>query len=306
VSRARALAAHLAVCVAGACAAPPPPAPPAALPQWLSEVGLYDDVSALELASDAQPYSPRYPLWSDGSEKLRWLILPDDTAIDTADVDHWRFPVGTRAFKEFRRDGRPIETRVAWRVADTGRREEDTLLGTYVWGEGELDARLTVDGVVDARGTAHDVPPAEKCWHCHLGEPGHILGISAVQLAPGALARAPALPSAPAVAPALGYLHGNCGHCHNVHGKAWSDTDLVLKLDVTAESRAMLSSTVDQASVGPGSTPGEVRVVPGAPERSAVLTRMRERGSPTQMPPLGSEDVDADGVATVRAWLLGL
>lgn len=298
-------AALLGACAA-ACSASAPPPLPTALPLWLSEVGLYEDLASLELHPDAQAYAPRYPLWSDGGEKQRWLMLPEDGAIDTTDVDHWRFPPGTRAFKEFRRDGRPIETRVSWRVADTGRREEDTLLGTYVWRDDEDDARLTVDGVTDARGTAHDVPAAERCWHCHLGEPGHLLGVSAVQLAAGALVREPALPSAPKAEPAPGYLHGNCGHCHSVHGKAWSDSDLVLRLDVAGGSLALLASTVDRATHGPARRRGEVRVVPGAPERSAVLRRMEERGTTTQMPPLGTEAVDNHGTAAVRAWLLGL
>ena len=40
--------------------------------------------------------SPRYPLWSDGAEKQRYLSLPPGTQIDTSNMDDWKFPVGTR------------------------------------------------------------------------------------------------------------------------------------------------------------------------------------------------------------------
>ena len=49
-----------------------------------------------------------------------------------------------------------------------------------------------------------------------------------------------------------------------------------------------------------------VRVAPGAPERSALLARMLERGTPAQMPPLASEHIDPGGIAAVREWIAAL
>ena len=45
------------------------------------------------------------------------------------------------------------------------------------------------------------------------------------------------------------------------------------------------------------------RVVPGRPDESGLLFRMRGRGAETQMPPLGTEVVDPAGMAAVEAWI---
>ncbi len=60
----------------------------------------------------------------------------------------------------------------------------------------------------------------------------------------------------------------------------------------------------DQTSGGPdaGSSLDTFRIAAGNSGSSEVIRRMnlRDRG---QMPPLGTEQVDAAGVATVRAWI---
>ena len=48
------------------------------------------------------------------------------------------------------------------------------------------------------------------------------------------------------------------------------------------------------------------RVVPGDPEHSALLYRMRQRGNIGQMPPIATERVDPDGIEAVRQWIEGL
>src|SRR5687768_3582906 len=52
------------------------------------------------LRTEAVVFTPRYPLWSDGMSKRRWLYLPPGTSIDKSDPDAWEFPRGTRAWKE--------------------------------------------------------------------------------------------------------------------------------------------------------------------------------------------------------------
>src|SRR5262245_15290995 len=89
----------------------------------LSQTGLYRDIVAKTVMDDLVAYQPAYPLWSDGAAKRRWMRLPPGTRIDTSDAEHWRFPVGTRFFKEFSLDGVLLETRLIERVA---RSEEHT------------------------------------------------------------------------------------------------------------------------------------------------------------------------------------
>jgi len=91
-----------------ACGAGPDPA--CAAPARLSETGLYAGGRPAAIDARNRPYSPQYPLWSDGATKARWIYLPPGTAVDTRDVNEWRFPVGTRFWKEFtlRCSSRPI------------------------------------------------------------------------------------------------------------------------------------------------------------------------------------------------------
>src|SRR5690606_22937362 len=81
-------------------------------PQLLSETGLYAALADGTLNPGVMPYEVQYPLWSDGSDKRRYLQLPAGARIDTASMDNWVLPVGTTAWKEFVRDGVRVETRM--------------------------------------------------------------------------------------------------------------------------------------------------------------------------------------------------
>src|SRR5205814_165387 len=87
-------------------------------PLRLSESGLYSDFASRTLAPRVIEYTPRYELWSDGATKRRFLLLPAGAKIDTSDMDNWAFPVGTKLWKEFRRDGFLVETRLLQKVYD--------------------------------------------------------------------------------------------------------------------------------------------------------------------------------------------
>src|SRR5262249_10101463 len=85
---------------------------PLEFPDKLSQAGLYEDLLTRKLASNVIAFAPDHKLWSDGAEKARWILLPDGKQIDGSDPDHWVFPIGTRFFKEFSLEGRPLETRL--------------------------------------------------------------------------------------------------------------------------------------------------------------------------------------------------
>jgi hypothetical protein len=290
----------------------------------LSEMGLYANLATKTLSSAVTEYAPNYALWSDSAEKRRWIWLPAGTKIDTSDMDHWQFPVGTRLFKEFIRDGKRIETRMVERTTAT-----DTLLGTYVWNDTETEAVWTTGGVTNARGTQHDVPSVAVCGQCHNGEPGHVLGFSAVQLSRGPAATGVSLASIAAkgwlsVAPpagasyaapgdattakALGVLHANCGTCHNDQAIAYTQTDQVLRLyvgETTPQATRIWKTTIKAATQSFLSIP--LRIAPGDPSHSAIYVRMSHRSpDPGPMPPVGTKIVDPDGLAAVNAWISAL
>jgi hypothetical protein len=286
---------------------------PSALPELLSATGLYSDFAAKTVNPRLVEFAPNNVLWSDGAQKLRWYQLPTGGVIDSSDMNHWLLPVGTKLFKEFSLDGKRLETRLIWRVGDTGNRERDTLLASYVWLDDESDAVLALAGAQNVRGTEHDVPDADTCWKCHVSEPGRSLGLSALQLGDVSALPLSVQPSDPTpfAAPnaALGYLHANCGHCHNPNGSAWVNSSMVLRLDV--EERDATANKIVQTTVG---VPIQQwlnhgfaeRIVAGDPDASAIYYRMSQRAMNVQMPQLATEKTDPAGLALVRAWIESL
>lgn len=301
-----------------------------ALPCVLSETGLYES-DMMTLAAEVHPYAPQFQLWSDSAAKKRWIQLPPDTQIDTTDMDFWEFPAGTKLWKEFSRDGVRVETRLiqkhttgAWRTV------------AYQWRSDQLEADAVPNGVENASGTPHDIPTGDDCLTCHSQQPDKVLGFSAIQLshAPveptdslewtlqtliddGLLTAPPAqvfsVPGTEVERSFFGYLHANCGHCHNPNGTANAQTGLDMWLKV-----ADLEGPVDQFSVYENlvdfdivKTDGEhpaatVRVASGSPEDSAVYQRFMDKTAPWTMPPLATEDVDPAGQAAMEAWIESL
>ena len=316
---------------AGATAAAP------ALPQHLRDTGLYVAGSTTTVRADVLAVTPLYPLWSDGAAKQRWLSLPPGTFIDASRPDAWVFPPGTRLWKEFAHGGRRVETRYIERRADGRWR-----YAAYVWNEDGSDAVLAPAtglpalAVAQAPGGRYAVPSRNDCLACHESAATPVLGVSAVQLAAvhdaaaveprgpdlnallqrgwlrrlpqTLLAQPPRLAAASASErAALGYLHANCGHCHNDNG-APAPVPLVLAQRVgdAAASRArVLASTVGATSrFRSAALPGLTQIVaPGRPASSLLVARMRSRHAVLQMPPLGTALPDPEGLALVERWI---
>lgn len=289
------------------------PRPPA--PATLSETGLFESGASGPYAADVLSYDVRYPLWTDDLEKRRHLVLPAGTSIDVSDPDQWAFPAGTRVFKEFILEGQPIETRMFWK---TGPSISDWVYVSYVYRPDGSDADPMPDGVVDALGTFHDVPDTGACFNCHRGGGDLILGIGALQLARAtydAWVASGVLPSDAAFGEppgdareqaALGYMHGNCGHCHGELHPLAANRSLRLRLPVGVTDPFMAPAWVTAAWEPANHTIGGTTriVVPGDPEMSQLYVRMGLRDEEA-MPPFGTELVDDAGRAAVAAWITG-
>jgi mono/diheme cytochrome c family protein len=282
------------------------------LPTSLSQTGLYDDIVAKTVAAAAIEFQPRFPLWTDGAKKRRWLLLPDGATVDTRDLDAFDFPVGTKTFKEFALDGLRLETRMNLRT-------EDGWTGvSYVWDEAEGEALRQLDPVPDVAGTDHDIPGAQQCLTCHGGRGNFTLGFSATQLdgnARTALWERGVLSDPieatielePAVEAGLGVLHGNCSHCHN-ETRALQPQATVCY--APGEGDAFdLSLPADLKSLDDAPVMATARWALGRPGDSEIVDRMsrrNQRENNPSMPPLGTEIVDDDGIRTVEALIAEL
>lgn len=296
---------------------------PPKVPGTLAETGLYADFAARTLVDGVIPFEVRYPLWSDGAEKSRWLWVPPGQQIDTADMDHWRYPTGTKAWKEFRRDGVLVETRY---LEKSGEPPIGWKFVAYIWSADGKSAVAAPAGITDALGTPHDVPSQEQCEQCHSGTRDVLIGVNAIQLSresgksalatlseKGLLSKPPGkeftVPGTGTVQDALGYLHGNCGYCHSDTGRWAKEREIRLRVrvgDTTPESTATYLTTIN-VKMHHGDMKGTpyTAVVPGDPVASHVYDRMIKRDF-WAMPPVGSEVVDPNGTAVVRAWIASL
>lgn len=294
-------------------------------PRWLSETGLYDDIATKRLAPGVEWFAPAHALWSDGAAKERWVALPECAPIDTSDMDHWRFPAGTRFFKEFSLGGVRLETRLVARYGDG---PDDFFFATYQWNDAETEAELLRFGARNVKGTMHDIPAASACRSCHAHLPERILGFGAVQLghdgpgvtiegliAAGRLTAPPreryTIPGDAATKAALGYLHANCGNCHfaDVPGgiEFLDPFDLRLRFGARTATATAVFATAVGVSVEKFVDPGVVlRIAPGDAATSGVFVRMSQRGNLDQMPPIASEIVDPTGLMIVEAWIESL
>ena len=304
---------------------PPPTGGGAPAYVRLSEAGLYTDIASKALAPDLLDFQPTHFLWSDGSDKQRWIRLPAGSQIDTSDIDRWQLPVGTQVFKEFSLGGVRLETRLIERY---GAGPDDYWMGAFVWSADGSDAIFAPDGAQNVLATAHDVPSTAQCLGCHRGEPGRLLGFTAVQLsreragvtldslvAQGRLSVPPpagatyTTPGDPTTAAAIGYLHANCGHCHSPQAIGFTSSNLELRLTTqarTLEETGVYRTAVDQPLALPH---GDFvfRIRPGFPEDSAIWGLMMTRdGTQQQMPPIATEFADPTGLELVASWIRSL
>ena len=308
-------------------------------PERLRDTGLYADWTSRTVAPGHLPFSPQYPLWTDGAVKSRWISLPPGTWIDARDPGAWRFPVGTRLWKEFR-FGRRAETRfiehtaAGWRYA------------TYVWNEDETEAVLAPErGVPQSLeirdGVRHAIPSRTDCRTCHEAGPTRVLGFGALQLSPDRDPNAPHaeevppggvdlralvergllrnlpdgyLQSPPRIAArsateraALGYLHANCGSCH-VAGGELASLAFSLEYPVTlqpGEGPPAVVTALGRPSKFqvPGWQERVPRLLAGDPDGSVLFARITSRNPVSQMPPLGTRLVDEAAVKLLRQWI---
>jgi hypothetical protein len=301
----------------------PPEVPAYAGPALLSGTGLYSDIATRELADGVLEYDVRYPVWTDGSEKRRFLQLPAGSVIDTSEMNDWVFPVGTKAWQEISAGGLLLNTRFAEKITDEGKDGWQRV--AYIWNDAESDADAAPAGQSDIRGTKHDVVSSADCELCHIGSRDGLNGVAAIQLSAegsdgsltqlaelGLLSEPPdaefEVPGTGVVKEALGYLHANCGHCHGE--RHFLATSRIMRLQLRVEDQTPEETPTYRTTFGIATYHGldgtEVVVSPGAPEESQLFARMASTDPFVRMPFLATEFVDDDAVELIREWIEGL
>ena len=320
--------------------------PGACLPEFLHQTGIFSNTPNLEVHKELYPFEPQYPLWTDGATKRRYAYIPPGEKINSSNMNSWKFPIGTIFWKEFSFKNLRAETRVIaktregwvygsylWNEKQTRAKlvSKDGMNSVTPIGKFELGVEIR-----------HDIPSKIQCKACHNLEIDMVLGFDALQLSddrdPGALnwgtskkefseLRVSTLvsnnllthfPSVPEKVKAksalersaLGYLHGNCGNCHNPKGAA-QHTKMFLKHEMLSPHEEQAISTTIHKKTLNYALPGfdkeyTYRILPGNPALSAVWYRMSNRLKNHQMPKIGSKVVDQAGSNLILNWIFNM
>jgi len=297
------------------------------VPQNLSETGCVSATDPTQPASGLIPYAINSPFWSDGADKERWLAIPDGQVITVGTDKDWELPNRSVLMKNFRVGTRLIETRLLMRHPD------GTWGGfTYEWNAQQTDATL-VEGGADrdiGGGQMWRFPSEAQCLECHTDAAKRSLGLETAQLnrdftytqtgrtanelatlshigllspAVADSAAEPAMPdpadtSAPLGDRARAYLHTNCSQCHRPNGPTPSTMDLRYTTALNATNACNAMPQAGDLGIG-----ADARLIaPGSSANSVLVNRANRRDS-NGMPPLASNEVDADGVALLTQWI---
>jgi uncharacterized repeat protein (TIGR03806 family) len=297
------------------------------IPTHLSATGCVDPADPMKPAPGLIPYTVNAAFWSDGADKERWIALPDAAKIEVQTNGDWTLPAGAVLVKNFRLADRLIETRLLMHHPD------DTWGGfTYEWNAQQTDATLLSGGATRDLGNGQQwlFPSEAQCLECHTSVAGRTLGLktaqlnrtqlypqtgrtanqldtlSAIAMLNPPIADSSAQPelsdptdtTAPLDERARAYLDANCSHCHQPSGPTPSTMDLRFATSLAATNTC--DTKPQSGDLGLGTDARLIR--PGDADHSIVIERMNRRDG-YAMPPLGSLQVDIDGVTLIRNWV---
>jgi uncharacterized repeat protein (TIGR03806 family) len=301
-------------------------------PPKLSEFGFFNG-SPDAPTDDLIAYSLATPLFSDYSEKQRFIYLPKGGAVSVGSgFGRITFPVGTAIIKSF---GYPdasgklkiIETRIL-----LNRKSGWTAL-PYVWNANGSDADLRIGGTRtdvtfskpdgSAQHISYAVPNKNQCKQCHSSNNqirpiGPMLGnirfnnrtdrqrlLANANFAGGNVT----MPvwNDPAAGSlndrANSYLYVNCGHCHSSGGSASNSGLFFDESDTNKTARGIGKHPV---AAGRGSGGLEFVIAPGKPEQSILLYRLQNLDPGIAMPELGRATVHEEGAALLSQWIASM
>jgi uncharacterized repeat protein (TIGR03806 family) len=312
----------------------------------LAEWRLFRDPVAQTPADNVLPYTVNAPLFSDFTAKFRFVAIPPGRRITYRPDGAWTLPEGAVLVKTFSypRDARNLA--LGYRLLETRilvRTRDGLVPHTYVWNAAQTEAVRQVaappvnvswiDEAGATRTNEYIVPNTNQCLTCH-GQRGLTdalamrtdqldrAGADGVNQLDAMAARGwfdGALPpaamrshfpdvhdeGAPVEARARAYLHANCGHCHNPRDRSMASVT-GLNLEVSETRPSNLGVCRRPAMAGSGSGGLDYDLVPGHPERSVMLFRMRTSDPRARMPTVGTNFNDPFGADLVERWIRGL
>jgi uncharacterized repeat protein (TIGR03806 family) len=139
-------------------------------------------------------------------------------------------------------------------------------------------------------------------------ELAHWVRVGILEGAPDA-ARAPKLPvwddptTGTVEERARAYLEGNCAHCHNAEGTAFTTGLFLLANETDTTTFGICKPPV---AAGPATGNDNFDIVPGQPDASVMVYRISSDIPGVAMPQIERSVVDVQGVALITQWIQGL
>jgi uncharacterized repeat protein (TIGR03806 family) len=307
-------------------------------PGLLSEFGFFQDMQNQIPSEGVHPYSLVSPLFSDQTDKLRFVYVPEGQKLSYVKDKVFIFPVGSTLIKTFaylNKNGpmeqQLLETRL---LINTN---EGWKAISYVWNEEQTDAKRAIAGAtipttfLDSRGKLVDVryraPNQNQCKECHQvnkvmtpigpkarnmnkvlnyqsGEMNQLLYWAALGWIDQKLDSTPIASYKDVNASlddrARAYLDINCGHCHIPGGSA--DTT-GLYLNLIEENQEKLGIYKKPVAAGRASGNLKYSIVPGHSDDSIMLFRMESLDPGIMMPESGRALADDAGIKLIKDWI---
>jgi uncharacterized repeat protein (TIGR03806 family) len=312
------------------------------LPPTLADTGAFSNLVSLTPHAGIVPYELNLPFWSDHAHKTRWFSVPNPNLVIGFDpTNNWSFPTGTVWIKHFvleltkgvTSSAKRLETRFLVRneagVYGVTYRWNSNTNATLVPEEGMNESFVINEGGGILRTQVWHYPGRSECLQCHTPRGGFALGFNTPQLnrtfsyGGGPVNQLTALSQAgyfnspvnnPQTLPALSqatnaaysvehrarsYIAANCAHCHQPGGTAqglWDARFSTLLPEAGIINGALLNDYGDTGN----------RVIwPGSLDRSILFRRIAEFGS-GHMPPLGTSELDQEGMSLLSNWVFSI
>lgn len=311
-------------------------------PAALSSLGCFSGTAPLTPTDGVLLYDVRAPLFSNGSDKGRYVVLPPGTTITPTADEAWDFPVGTLLLKSFGLDldvdgaraARTLEVRVMLLAQDGWK------FATFGWDEGTQDLLLVGEkGRTDALNLPREdgdvlawyYPSVEACLTCHRKPGDQVLAVRSSQLhhrvdygawVADQLVAWDAIgvfsPSIADVGPLPTMADPYTDRTPvEARARAWLHANCAhchqpggfappeLSLDLRATTPFADTATCMVPKHAGFTTGGQYVIVPGDASASALVQRIRTN-SFEKMPPDGASRYDEDGIRAVEAWINSL
>ncbi|MCB1232900.1 MAG: PQQ-dependent sugar dehydrogenase [Verrucomicrobiae bacterium] len=308
---------------------------PTPIPATLSATGLFSETASLQPAPGVRPYAINAEAWADGAEVVRhFAVAPGDGILARSGENErksWQMSDGGAFARTIRQKVGDSDAFVRLETQVMHKDHGEWKFLTYRWRADQSDADLVPDSgetqpcQVGDHTLSHRFPGRAECAACHTQRSFFALAFSTEQLqreeqiadfvAAGLFRKGqeprpeqfPALTdphasTASLDARARAYLHVNCAHCHRETGLGGrAQFQLLHWLDLAETGAVNARPLVGLPGIGEN---GRV-IAPGHPELSEIVRRMATRG-PNQMPLIGSDEVDKEGLSLVREWISSL